>query len=62
MQSLVGHNGPVYSLEVFDNYIFSGSADWTVRVWDRKVEEITVTFIYFRVVNPFTLSLHIKEL
>lgn len=31
-----GHNGPVSSLELSDCFLFSGSWDYSVRIWDRR--------------------------
>eukprot|EP01133_Synstelium_polycarpum_P004097 gene4097-4781_t len=36
VQTLKGHEGPVESICFNDQYLFSGSADHTIRVWDIK--------------------------
>eukprot|EP00794_Sanderia_malayensis_P008900 gene8900-9851_t len=34
--TFVGHQGPVWSLAVFGYYLFSGSSDNTIKVWDTR--------------------------
>ncbi|KAI9024458.1 quinon protein alcohol dehydrogenase-like superfamily, partial [Phycomyces nitens] len=47
IKSLVGHQGGIWSMKVFDNTLITGSTDRTVRIWDIQAGVCTHIFTGF---------------
>ncbi|KAF3912324.1 Beta-TrCP [Arthrobotrys entomopaga] len=45
-RSLVGHTGPVTSLQFDDTYLVTGSVDRSIRIWDLRTGSISDAFAY----------------